>query len=87
MIIRYALRPCDLKDAPLRIIPKEDLDVVVRVVRIFGSEVASRFENYKPAVTANTPGKRFRGRIGKLTDDGIDLSPDGEADCKQSYNC
>jgi hypothetical protein len=87
MIIRYALRPRDLKYAALRIIPEKNFYIVVSVVGILGSHIATRFKNDKSAVTAYTARKRFCGRIGKLTDKRINLSPHGETDRKQSYNC
>ena len=57
MIIRYTLCVGDLEDTPLGVIPKKDLDVIVRVLRILGGDVAARFENDKAAVTTNAAGK------------------------------
>ena len=87
MVVRNTLRVSDLKNSPLSIIPKEDLDVIVRIPRILRGEVASRFEYDKAAVTANAPRKRLCRRIGKLPDDRIDLSPNRDGDGRQGYNC
>jgi hypothetical protein len=85
--MRDALCIGDLKDPALSVIPKQDLDIVIRVARVFRGDVASGFEDDKASVTTNTAGKRFCGRIGKLADYRIDLSPDSERDGEQGYNC
>ena len=87
MVVGNTLRIRDLKNSPLSIIPKEDLDVVVRIPRILRGQVASRFEYDKSAVPADAAGKRLCRRIGKLPDDRIDLSPNRDGDGRQGYNC
>jgi len=87
MVDQDGLGPRDLEDPALRVIPKKYLNVVVRILRILGRKIPARLENDKPTVTTNAAGKRFCSGIGELSDEGIHLPPNGEANSKQSYNC
>ena len=77
----------DLKDSALRVVPKKYLDVAVGIIRIFGCKVSTRFEHNKPSIAADTSGERFGRGIRELSNEAIYLSPHGEADGKQGYNC
>ena len=86
MIIENAFRVRDLEDPSLCIIPKKDLEIPVRVSRVFGGDITPRFEDNKTPIPTDIAGNRLGHGIGKLPDDRVNLPPYGKADRKKRYN-